>query len=97
MLLLISQACSGGCWTRNAAPILLTQKCGSFFSKPAANQKRQTQTISLSKLLISSVFLYVSSGVFCVKRPNNPDPETLTQKPRYFGLLRLTSAYFPDP
>ena len=47
--------------------MLLTQKCGSFFSKPAANQKRQTQTISLSELLISSVFLYVSSGVFCVK------------------------------
>ena len=38
-----------------------------IFSKPAANQKRQTQTISLSELLISSVFLYVSSGVFCVK------------------------------
>jgi len=58
------------------------QKCGSFFSNQVANQKRQTQTISLSELLISSVFLYVSSGVFCVRCTNNPEPETLNQKPR---------------
>ncbi len=56
-------------------PTLRALRCilTSFCSKPAANQKRahrHTQTISLSKLLISSVFLYLSSGVFCVKCPN---------------------------
>ena len=36
----------------------------------SSNQKRQTHIqliYSLSVLLISSVFLYVSSGVFCVQ------------------------------
>jgi len=42
------------------------RKRSSFLCKPPANQKRQTQTISLSELLTFSVFLYVSSGLFCV-------------------------------
>ncbi len=38
----------------------------SFLCKPPVNQTRQTQAISLSELPIFSVFLYVSSCVFCV-------------------------------
>jgi hypothetical protein len=55
---------------------MLDQKCCTnptdpemrqLLQQPSSKPKRQTQTISLSELLISSVFLYVSSGVFCVK------------------------------
>jgi hypothetical protein len=55
---------------------MLDQKCCTnptdpemrqLLQQPSSKPERQTQTISLSELLISSVFLYVSSGVFCVK------------------------------
>ena len=53
-------------WKRASWQMHPCQKCSSFLSKPPANQKRQTLTISLSEVFISSVFPYVSSGVFCV-------------------------------
>ena len=59
-------------WKRASWQMHPCQKCSSFLSKPPANQKRQTLTISLSEVFISSVFPYVSS--------NNSDPNSLTQK-----------------
>ena len=64
------------------------------------NQNCQTQTISLSELLISGVFLYVSSCVFCVRCTNNPEPETLNQKPlaiRVFPAYRVVEKLYVSP